>query len=69
MDQHPDHTPLIDGWTVYRAQEWWEAICDADPSLVVRHAVPAVLEAACEAINRPRPRISSVQGPLGGLNV
>lgn len=61
--------PRIDGWTVYRAQEWWEAVSDDDPTLLVRHSSPARLEAVCEAINRPPPRISSVQGPLGGINV
>ena len=45
--------PRIDGWTVYRLQEWYRAVCDADPSLVVEHLSPARLAEACAAITRP----------------
>ena len=61
--------PSIDGWTVYRGAEWWEARCNADPSLIVRHANPKQLADACAAINQPPARVSRVRGPLGGINV
>jgi hypothetical protein len=66
----PPRTPSIPGWTVYSGPEWWEARCDADPSLIVRHARPDRLAAACAAITRPPPdRITakSQYGPGGGF--
>ena len=62
------NSPAIDGWTVTRQGGLFRAVCDGDPSLIVEHHDPERLAAACAAISRPPRRISSVQGPLGGLN-
>lgn len=62
--------PTVPGWTVYRAPEWWEARCNADPSLIVRHANPDRLKNACAAISQPPPGRRYMKqglGPGGGF--
>ena len=62
--------PRIEGWTVYQGQEWWEAVCDRDDTLVVRHLNPDRLAEVCAAISQPplvRHHTKHVRGPGGGF--